>query len=207
VSAPKKVFYILVLLESAPRLDDFIKSMKESSMFVRIIFIFALLTLVNACSHFVPFTPELRKQYGLSDADVKNLQFYVSQKITLQHEMASGEKGITPGHSLRSVNNRQVEEVIVERKTPGIVEKSDWQTLSVSFEEGARLQFSVKNNNAVNYYCLSANKWVGNNGKLSYGTKEYMAVGQSSSACLLIPFDSLNKLKKDSRSVKGRKLD
>jgi len=176
-------------------------------MFSRIIFVFALVTLTSACSNLVPFTQELRKQYGLSDADVKNLQFYVSHKITLQREMASGETGVTPGHSLRSFNNRQVEEVIIEKKTPGIVETSDWRALIVSFEEGSRLQFNIKKDDSVNKYCLFAQKWISDEGKISYGAKSYMAVDQSNQACLLIPFKSLNKFKKDSRSVKGRTLD
>ena len=75
---------------------------------------------IGCGSTLVPFTQEIRDEHNLADKDLKNLQFYVSHKITLRRELESGGRQVTGSHKLLVVSGKTIEEVVVEEKTPGI---------------------------------------------------------------------------------------
>lgn len=92
----------------------------------------------------VPFTHELRQDNHLTDAELKNLQFYVSHKITLRRELESGGRQVTGSHKLLLTSGKSIEEVIVEDRTPGIAVDVKGLVLSISFEPGSSLDFVVE---------------------------------------------------------------
>jgi hypothetical protein len=104
--------------------------------------VFAL--LATGCSSYVPFTYELRSAHRLSDAEVKNLQFYSSKEITLRREVQSEDRQITPGHKLRLLSGKSVEEVVIPARTPGAAVRVSSQVISVSFVTGTSLDFAVR---------------------------------------------------------------
>lgn len=104
--------------------------------------LFALLS--TGCSSFVPFSYELRSGHHLADDEVKDLQFYSSHEITLRREVQSEDRQITPGHKLRLVSGRSVEEVVIPAKTPGVATRVSAQAISVSFVNGTSLDFVVR---------------------------------------------------------------
>lgn len=95
----------------------------------------------TGCSSFVPFTYELRAQHRLSEDEVKNLQFYSSHQITLRREAQSQDRQITPGHKLRLVSGKSVEEVVIPAKTPGVALRVTPRVISVSFVNGTSIDF------------------------------------------------------------------
>ncbi len=97
--------------------------------------------LSTGCSSLVPFTYELRAAHRLTDDEVKNLQFYSSHEITLRREVQSQDSQVTPGHKLRLVSGRSVEEVVIPAKTPGVATRVSPQMISVSFVSGTSLDF------------------------------------------------------------------
>lgn len=99
--------------------------------------------LSTGCSSFVPFTYELRAGHRLTDGEVKDLQFYSSHEITLRREVQSEDRQITPGHKLRLVSGRSVEEVVIPAKTPGVATRVSAQSISVSFVSGTSLDFTL----------------------------------------------------------------
>lgn len=101
------------------------------------------LASLTGCTSYVPFTQELRTAHGLSRDDLKNLQFYVSHRITLRREVESGGSQITPGHKLLLVSGKTIEEVVVEEHTPGVATQVGDSMLSVSFEPGASILFAA----------------------------------------------------------------
>jgi hypothetical protein len=104
----------------------------------------ALLALVAAagCRTFVPFTQEIRDQNHLSDAELKNLQFYVSGTVTLRREADSAGRQVTGNHKLLVVAGKTIEEVVIEARTPGICVGVGPHQLSVSFEQGTAIDFT-----------------------------------------------------------------
>jgi hypothetical protein len=103
----------------------------------------ALALAATGCSSFVPFTYELRAQHHLTDDEVKNLQFYSSHQITLRREVDSEDRQITPGHKLRLVSGKQIEEVVIPAKTPGVAVRVSKRAISVSFVNGTSLDFTT----------------------------------------------------------------
>ncbi|MEJ7727764.1 MAG: DNA-directed RNA polymerase [Polyangiaceae bacterium] len=104
----------------------------------------ALLALGTGCGRtMIPFTAELRAEHRLSDADVKNLQFYLSDDITLRRELESGSRQVTGNHRLLLVSGKTVEEVTVAGGTPGVAVSVSDERIAVSFEPGSSLSFST----------------------------------------------------------------
>jgi hypothetical protein len=75
---------------------------------------------------------------------VRNLQFYVSEDITLRREIESGGRQVTSGHKLLVVSGKTIEEVVIPEKTPGVATKVTATSIFVSFEPGTSLEFMVK---------------------------------------------------------------
>jgi hypothetical protein len=95
-------------------------------------------------SGLIAFTHELRDQNRLTDDEIKNLQFYVSHKITLRRELESGNREVTGNHKLLLTAGKSIEEVVVAEKTPGIALQVKAGQISISFERGTSLDFVVE---------------------------------------------------------------
>ncbi len=104
---------------------------------------FALSTAAG-CASYVPFTQELRDQHNLQAGDLKNLQFYNSHTITLRREVERGGRQVTTGHKLLVIAGKQIEEVVIEEHTPGVIVGVSDTALQVSFEEGSSMEFSLR---------------------------------------------------------------
>lgn len=103
----------------------------------------AIGAFVTGCgSSLVPFTHEIRSQHNLQANELKNLQFYLSHKITLRRELESGSRQVTGSHKLLLTSGKTIEEVVVEEKTPGIAVAIGDHTITISFEQGSSLIFA-----------------------------------------------------------------
>ena len=98
----------------------------------------------TGCVSYVPFTAELQTEHRLAPKDLQNLQFYTSQKITLRRELANDSRQITGSHKLLVIAGKRIEEVVIEKHTPGVIVGVGRGTLKVSFEEGSSLDFGVR---------------------------------------------------------------
>jgi hypothetical protein len=106
---------------------------------------FTLGLLATGCgAGLVPFTHELREQNRLTDDEIRNLQFYVSHKITLRRELESGGRQVTGSHKLLLTSGKSIEEVVVEEKTPGIALAVKGPVITLSFEPGTSMDFVVE---------------------------------------------------------------
>lgn len=102
------------------------------------------LSMLGGCASYIPFTHELRTEHGLTDDEVKNLQFYVSHDVTLRREVESGGRKVTPGHKLLLISGKQIEEVVIPAQTPGVAVKVGPRALAVSFQPGTAMIFALK---------------------------------------------------------------
>lgn len=121
--------------------------MRSATSFVGVVALGAFLTGCGAS--LVPFTHELRAQHNLEANELKNLQFYLSHKITLRRELASGSRQVTGSHKLLLTSGKTIEEVVVEEKTPGIAVAVADQTITISFEQGSSLIFAASSTGAA----------------------------------------------------------
>ncbi|MEZ4444285.1 MAG: DNA-directed RNA polymerase [Polyangiaceae bacterium] len=91
----------------------------------------------------VPFTQEIRDGHDLTNDDVRALQFYVSHDVTLRRELETRGR-VIEGGELQLHAGKTIEEVVIQEKTPGVAVAIDNGAISISFEEGSALQFSLR---------------------------------------------------------------
>ncbi len=114
------------------------------STLVLMIAVVALSSLLGGCgATMAPFTHELRSQQHLSADDIQQLQFYVSHTVTLRREVQLSSRDIEDGH-LKLRSGKTLEEVIIEKETPGVATAVSNTALTVSFEEGTALTFALR---------------------------------------------------------------
>jgi len=100
-------------------------------------------SLTGCGATLVPFTQELRAEHQLAREDVEQLQFYVSHTVKLRREVERRARRIERGHlELRS--GKTIEEVVIEKETPGVAVAVSDDAIRVSFQEGTALSFGLQ---------------------------------------------------------------
>lgn len=176
--------------------------MKNSSLIL--IAVFGI--LIQSCAPKIPFSGEIRSKYKLTDDELKQLQFYVSHDIILTRTEAQEKSKKTEDGQLKIEEGRSSEEVVIKAGTPGVVEKIiDQNRIAVSFEDGKYIVFGDPESKNRNYTLLAAD-WRNNRGVLMYGSEEFYANQGAANIFLTFKLSKLNKVQKNSRIVKGKKL-
>jgi hypothetical protein len=192
-------------------------------------------TAAAGCRTFVPFTQEIREQNHLSEAELKNLQYYVSSTITLRRELDSAGRQVTGNHKLVVVAGKTIEEVVVEAKTPGICVGVGPHTLSISFEQGSSIDFApaaarsyapegpgfaapppdldpFPGNRARpldlpgSVFSGSYQVWVGPESRVRFLGRTFSAEGDTAGATLMIDAESLDQVVKQRKVLPGLRL-
>jgi hypothetical protein len=104
----------------------------------------AAASLSSGCASYVDFTQEMVDQHHLVPKDLQALQFYNSDKITLRRELTKGSRAVTGSHKLLVIAGKEIEEVVIEKHTPGVIVGVGPGTLKVSFEEGTFIEFALR---------------------------------------------------------------
>ena len=166
----------------------------------------ASLTL-GSCARKIPFNNQARKDYRLSESEIKGLQFYTSSDIILERaEKQKNEKGTNSEGTLVISEESNMERVNIPAGTMGVcVKVYPDNKVAVSFgSDDEYLIFGDPNN--VGRYSLFAKDWKNGKGKVNYGGKVYYALPPSGSAYLLFKTKKIKKKQKKVNTVKGRKV-
>ena len=198
----------------------------------------ALLFLASSgvgCATYVPFTAELRDEHHLTGKDLENLQFYNSHPITLRRVIERDARQVTPGHKLLVIAGKQIEEVVIDEHTPGVVVGATDQAIDVSFEEGTSLRFSLRGPEPIREplvleggFATPPNPFPGNGGPqivpekprtfatgnfwltegntVDFVGRKWDAIGETLGAHLEISTESLEEVEEARTVLKGRKL-
>ncbi len=111
----------------------------------------AAVSLVSGCvPRRVPLTAELRQQYALGDEELQNLQLYVSHDVRLRREIETRRR-VIDGGELKLHGGRSVDEVVIERGTPCVVETASMSRVAVSCDEGSTLSFVLPSSSGAVY--------------------------------------------------------
>jgi hypothetical protein len=168
----------------------------------------ALFALSACASGRVPFTQNLRDQYGLEGDELKKLQYFVSGDVTLQREFRREEGEVSKTHKLVIKEGGLVEEVFIAAGTPGIATEVSPASLAVSFEPGGSLVFASPSSDgdSERKYKLSAKRWTDYYGELVYDNRIWYAVKGSGQAYLEVGAESLDAVEKRKKVLPGRTL-
>ncbi len=171
---------------------------------------------MGSCSRYggkVPFTYYDEEQYSISSAEINEIQFYVSHTIVLRREISEGTSRTSSGR-LITERGITVEEVLVEKGTPGIVTRHLGTGFCVSFEEGTCLKFGSPRKSRKSYkgryqllgYRRKLGWWKKGPWKVSYDGGRYEA-SKGAGAFLLVDREALVEVKERRKVLAGRRLD
>ncbi len=173
--------------------------------------VFVLLSifpLLFGCATKVPFTHELRSEYNLAPDDLRRLQYYLSDTVVLQREVGNDEI-VTVNRRVKIRRESSVEQVVIRRRTPGVAVGSGTHSLDVSFEHGNQIKFGIDNDAKVRrggVYQMMLPTTKDGQENVIYGGATYSNTNYSSDVYILVVLQELEKFRKISRRVKGRRL-
>ncbi len=181
----------------------------------------------------VPLTAELRTEHRLGDEDVRRLQLYVSDDVKLRREVETRGRAIHDG-SLRLLAGKNIDEVTIGRRTPCVATAVSADSITVSFDEGSTLTFSLQGREPVRLSeplhveprfaeppggrpkpfelvdassGLEGNYWlVGSNGAVEFRGLRWDAVGESIHAHLMVDAEQLDEVEESHTTLHGRRL-
>jgi len=173
--------------------------MKQLITFILILFFF------SSCKTLVPFTENIRQKNQLTTEDLKHVQFYLSDEVNLVREVSGNQNQVVSG-KIKTINNKQIEEVLIPEKTKGVViDTSTKGNIKVSFSDDEH-SLTFGPDKKTTRYVILAEAWDGSSGNVHYGGDVYRTRGLSYDACLLVNLKQLLKTHHSVRIEKGRKL-
>ena len=169
---------------------------------------FALaLTVFASCSpNLTPFTERLYQEYQWSENELKQIQFYLSEDLVLRRQLSAGNTEILAGGKIRVEDGRQVEEILIERGTPGVFMFSPKKEhFAISFEDDDYLMFGP-NPRVGNKFVLLGKDWTRGMGTVTYGGREFRVKSEDAYAGLLVNLKKIRKTERRSRVAGGRRV-
>ena len=159
-------------------------------------------------SSLVPFTKDLRQKLDKENIDLKQVQFYVDQKIILDRNLGDQKVEVTSG-VVKLENGKYINEVIVPALTPGICESAEGDKLMISFEKGNNnLPFGPGSGYTFNEYSLYGVEWKNGTTAVTYDSNKFRArcgtCQDVAAVTLLVRKNVMDKVERKSRTLKGR---
>ncbi|MEL6867457.1 MAG: hypothetical protein AAFP19_23735 [Bacteroidota bacterium] len=176
--------------------------------FLALVAAFLLLGL-GACSpKLTPFTQRLVDENNWSEDELRRIQFYLSDDIVLRRQASKGDAKIVSGE-IKIVNGKRVEEIIIEKGTPGILLFSPKENrFAVSFESGGDDRFLMfgPSPKSGSRYVLLASNWKRNRGEIRYAGKKYYTSSESAYATLMVDLKRVRNVSVKTRKASGRTI-
>ena len=176
--------------------------------------LFALVLFLGSCAVKVPFTNEVKEEFGLdSEEKMRKVQFFTSSTIILkQVGQSSSENSTDDSGVLVSSSTDKSETIIIPANSKCIFEGfGSSKEVNIRFELGENkyVTFKSKSNKPRDRYYFVAN-WSASGGpELMYGNKKFkvdMMRGSARSSYILVSRKRLQKNKRKERVVGGMKV-
>lgn len=172
------------------------------------ILLFSCSSSRKMAKNYVPFTRDLRAKLEKENIDLKEVQFYVDQKIILSRNLGDQKVEVKSG-VVRLENGKYMNDVIIPALTPGICDATDNDKLMISFEKGNNdLAFGPGSGYTYNTYVLYGTEWKNGTAAVTYDSNKFRArcgtCSDVASATLVIRKSELDKIERKSRTLKGR---
>ncbi|MEE9371568.1 MAG: PH domain-containing protein [Saprospiraceae bacterium] len=174
------------------------------------IFFFLIIgiTFITSCNRGLRyFNQEMVDEYKWNNAEIKKIQFYLSEDIVLWRKLKKDDTQIKNG-KIRIEDDSKVEEVIIKKNTPGVVlfiPKKNKYAVSFDSDEDHFLMFGPNPKNKDKYVLL-AKDWDRRRGKVTYGKVVYSTNSESAFAGLLVDIKTAKNIKYNSKTASGRRI-
>jgi hypothetical protein len=157
----------------------------------------------------VPFTRDLKQKLEKENIDLKQVQFYVDQKLILSRNLGDQKIEVHSG-MVKLENGKFINEVIVPAFTPGICENVENDKLMVSFDEKGsnNLAFGPGSGYTFNEYVLYGTEWRNGTASVTFDSNKFRArcgtCSDVASATLVVRKSEIDKIDRKIRTLKGR---
>lgn len=165
---------------------------------------------ITSCSRKIIFTPALRAQLEKQNIDLKDVQFYNSEKIVLKRVEEQPEEVMVNEGAVEVTKGKIIEEIVIKKKTPAICKQVNRYHLNISFEanQDKHLKFGRKAGPMLrDRYRLYAKEWNEENGQVSYGDTIYNTGINAAEAHLLVEKSQIYDLIREKRVAKGIRIE
>jgi hypothetical protein len=171
-------------------------------------FLFSCSSSRKARNSYVPFTRDLKLKLEKDNIDLKQVQFYVDQKLILSRNLGDQKVEVHSG-VVKLENGKYINEVIVPAFTPGICESTENDKLMVSFEKGNNdLAFGPGSGYTFNEFVLYGTEWRNGTASVTFDSNKFRArcgtCQDVASATLVVKKSVLDKIDRKTRTLKGR---
>ena len=158
-------------------------------------------------SQYVTFSRELQMRLAAFNVDVKRVQFYTDQKLVLTRYLDTGKAEVSSG-TIRFINGKKINEIVIPAYTPGIVESADLNGIRVSFETGSSFLFVPAE--GEDKFVVAGNNWDNGTVEVPYERSVYKAscgpTGNVAEMKLVVKLADVNTSDKKTRTITGRKI-
>ena len=180
----------------------------------KLIFIVLALQLLVSCGVKVPYTNQLRDEFGLDNNEkLSKVQFFISHTIILNQDIKSDNSNTTQNGTLIVSSSSERESVIIPAGTKCIFDDFGSKgEIRVRFEIGENkfIPFAIKSETSASKRYFFDADWNAQGGaKINYGENTYkvdLTRGSARTAHLLVVRKKLQKTKRKERVVKGLKV-
>lgn len=170
---------------------------------------FGILILTSCGRRLSPLTENMVRENRWTENDLQQIQFYLSEDIVMTRRIGGSASTIESGE-IKIVNGQKVEQVLIEKGTPGVALFSPSRgALAISFEAESDRRFLIfgASDRMGGRYVLRARDWNRNSGTVTYEGKYYRVQGSNAYASLLVDLKKVNKTIVDSRRAGGRRVN
>lgn len=166
------------------------------------------LSLMGCSPNLTVFDRQLREQNDWTEEELSRIQFYLSQDLILTRERKSGSTAIVQGE-VRLKDGRNIEELVFERGTPGVVLfQTPEGNLGIGFDakrDDRFLMFGPNPGRGGDYTLLGKNAGRYQS-TVTYADREWDVSNASAGVRLLLNLKRSGTTKRQTESVGGRRL-
>lgn len=179
---------------------------------IRLFYVALFLQIMSSCAPVrSAYTQKLHDRFEWKEADLKKVQFYLSEDIVLRRQAdGQGKAEIASGH-IKIIDGTRYEIVKFKRGIPGVLLFMPKENrMAVSFEgSGSTDNFLMfgPNPNYNHKYVLLASDWNKQSGEVTYQGKKWTTSSRSAFAGLTINLKNIDQYHTEARVAKGRTVE
>jgi hypothetical protein len=168
--------------------------------------ILTMLFLSSCYNSKIPFTYELKSKLDSHNLDVRNVQFYNSDRIVIRRVVPLDEAKLNNGE-ISLENGKTIDEVIINKETPGVCKLAGNYILGISFEDGNMKTFDFELNKMSKTFDLKIKSDDQQSGRIAYDSAIYILQPSRKIPILLIEKDDKYIYQLNQRVLKGQRVN
>lgn len=172
-----------------------------------ILLFISTLVFLSSCSSLTPFTQDIYSDLGISDDEIKSVQFYLSQDIVLYKTLNTDEARIEDG-KIKLKQKHKSKEILIAKGTPGVIVFMPKQNrFAVSFDnDDDKYLIFGPNERLDDRYTLLGKEWDDGYGEVTYGGETYTTSTRNAVASLMVNVNKMQNYTVKRKQASGRKI-